>query len=146
MKRRAVLGVLAGGIIAVGYFGLVPAPVTIDVITPQQALEGLRDGKLLLVDIRRPDEWRGTGVATGARLIDMRAGDFLEQVEQATGGDRSMPIALICARGVRSYKTAARLMRAGYTVVLDVSEGMLGTGGGAGWIAAGLPLSPYTGE
>ncbi|MGB5871631.1 MAG: rhodanese-like domain-containing protein, partial [Albidovulum sp.] len=127
-------------------FGLVPAPVSVDAITPQQALEGLRDGKLMLVDIRRPDEWRSTGIATGARLIDMRADDFFAQVEHATGGDKSMPIALICARGVRSYKTAARLKTAGYKVVLDVSEGMLGTGDGAGWIAAGLPMSPYTGE
>ncbi|MEC9104216.1 MAG: rhodanese-like domain-containing protein, partial [Pseudomonadota bacterium] len=34
------------------------------------------------------------------------------------------------------------LMRAGYTGYADISEGMLGSGAGPGWIAAGLPVVP----
>ena len=37
-----------------------------------EALELARAHKLTIVDIRRPEEWRQTGVAQGAKRIDMR--------------------------------------------------------------------------
>ena len=50
------------------------------------------------------------------------------------------PIALICATGGRSGQLLRALKRAGYTGYIDVSEGMLGSPLGAGWIARGLAV------
>jgi rhodanese-related sulfurtransferase len=105
------------------------------------AFARLSDKQLILVDIRRPDEWAETGIARGAQPLDMREADFVEQLDHLVAGNRAAPIALICARGVRSRRLAAKLTEAGFTGVLDVSEGMLGSAAGPGWIARGLPLS-----
>ncbi|MGB7263550.1 MAG: rhodanese-like domain-containing protein [Albidovulum sp.] len=145
-SRRAVLTLIAGGTLATGYLVLGPKPVSADKISVHEALDGVRSGQLHLVDIRRPDEWHETGIAEGANLIDLRESDFMTRLEHITGGNKSTPVALICARGVRSRKIASRLKAAGYTAILDVSEGMLGSSDGAGWIARGLPLTTYNGE
>ncbi|MCR9069875.1 MAG: rhodanese-like domain-containing protein [Rhodobacteraceae bacterium] len=96
--------------------------------------------EMILVDIRRPEEWRATGSPEGAVQLDMRRADFTDRLReiQATAPDR--PIALICARGVRSARLANQLTAAGLTGILDVSEGMLGSAAGPGWIARGLPI------
>lgn len=102
----------------------------------------MQDKSLILFDIRRPDEWALTGVAVGAVALDMGDDGFLAALDHLNGGDRTAAIALICARGVKSRKLAARLTEAGFTAVLDVSEGMLGSAAGSGWIARGLPVAP----
>jgi len=102
-------------------------------------------GDVILIDIRRPDEWRRTGVPEGAVALDMRRSDFIEALLAQTQGARDVPVALICARGVRSRGLGQRLAGAGFERVLDVPEGMLGSGAGAGWLARGLPVVAYTG-
>jgi rhodanese-related sulfurtransferase len=97
-------------------------------------------GDILLIDIRRPDEWAATGSAQGAKRLDMRRDDFIAALDQIAGGDRSRPIALICARGVRSARTANLLVQNGFSNIIDIPEGMLGSGAGPGWIARGLPV------
>jgi rhodanese-related sulfurtransferase len=97
-------------------------------------------GEILLIDIRRPDEWQATGSGQGAHRIDLRRDDFVDALTALAGGDRSRPIALICARGVRSARTAKLLSESGFSSVIDVPEGMLGSAAGPGWIARGLPL------
>ncbi len=112
-----------------------------DVMTPPEAFGALQAGNLLLIDIRRPDEWERTGIAAGAEPLDMRREDFIEALTTLTGGDLTVPVALICAAGVRSDRIGARLADAGFTRVIDVPEGMLGSGGGPGWLARGLPVA-----
>lgn len=97
-------------------------------------------GDITLIDIRRPDEWAATGIGAGAIPIDLRDPAFLEKL-LAQQPDRTAPIALICARGVRSRGLAGALTNAGFTNIIDVPEGMLGSGAGAGWLAAGLPVT-----
>lgn len=97
-------------------------------------------GEILLVDIRTPQEWAATGVPEGSQQIDMRRDDFLIALEAALAGRRDAPVALICARGVRSARTVRRMQAAGFTQVIDVPEGMLGSRAGPGWIASGLPV------
>lgn len=109
-------------------------------LTPPEAHRRVRAGQVTLIDIRRPDEWAATGVAQGAQPLDMRREDFVKALEALLGGDRSRPVALICARGVRSDRTARRLAAAGFTRVSDVSEGMLGSPAGPGWLSRGLPV------
>jgi rhodanese-related sulfurtransferase len=54
-------------------------------------------------------------------------------------------VALICRTGGRSIKAAERLAAAGFTHILNVSDGMLGRGAEArGWIAAGQPVKPWS--
>ncbi|MBF9044119.1 rhodanese-like domain-containing protein [Rhodobacterales bacterium HKCCE4037] len=97
-------------------------------------------GEVLLVDIRRPDEWAGTGSAASGHRLDMRREDFTDALLALAEGDRSARIALICARGVRSSRLANQLAAAGFTNVIDVPEGMLGSAAGPGWIREGLPV------
>ena len=140
MSKRAFLALLAGGTFAAGLYTFGDSAKS-DPIAPEIALARILDKSLILLDIRRPDEWALTGVAVGAVPLDMRDDGFLADLDRLTGGNRAAPIALICARGVRSRRLAAKLTAAGFTAVLDVSEGMLGSPAGPGWIARGLPVS-----
>lgn len=109
-------------------------------MAPKAAHAAALAGEVVLLDIRRPDEWAATGIGAGATPLDMRGDDFASALDAMLGGDRSRPIALICARGVRSERLAARLAEAGFTQVADVPEGMLGSAAGPGWLARGLPV------
>lgn len=139
VSRRIFLAALAGGSVAGGLY-LFGDSAKSNPIGPEAALLRVADRTLILIDIRRPDEWALTGVAFGAVPLDMREDRFLDRLDQLTGGDRAAPIALICARGVRSRRLATKLAAAGFSAVLDVSEGMLGSAAGPGWIARGLPF------
>ncbi len=111
-------------------------------LPPDQAHRAALAGTLTLIDIRRPDEWALTGVGEGATPLDIRDPGFEAALGRITGGDLAAPVALICARGGRSARPAARLQRAGFTRVVDVPEGMLGSDAGPGWLARGLPVTP----
>lgn len=100
-------------------------------------------GTILLIDIRRPDEWKRTGIGLGAQPLDMRRDDFTAALEALRTGAPNRPIALICARGVRSARLANRLAQAGMPQIIDVPEGMLGSSAGPGWLGAGLPVRKW---
>jgi rhodanese-related sulfurtransferase len=110
-------------------------------VSPQEVHELAARGDVLLIDIRRPDEWRATGIPEHGYPIDMRDPQFLQRLLELTGGDADAPIALICARGVRSDRVSAALASAGFSQVIDVAEGMLGSRAGPGWLARDLPVS-----
>ena len=143
-RRGFLLGGAAlaalGGAAAIRWYN-VTAELGAGDLTVEEAHRAAVAGEVILIDIRRPDEWAQTGVPQGAHALDMRGPDFLAELSAATGGDRDRPVALICARGVRSAALGARLAEAGYTRVLNVPEGMLGSGAGPGWIASGLPVT-----
>ncbi len=114
--------------------------VTGEVIDAPTAHRLAESGDLFLIDIRRPNEWEKTGSGEGATRLDMRREDFIAELDKIIGGDRSKPVALICARGVRSSRMNNRLVEAGFTNVIDVSEGMLGSAAGPGWLKRELPV------
>jgi rhodanese-related sulfurtransferase len=111
------------------------------VLNAPQAYAQAKAGKIILIDIRTPEEWSETGVATVAKTLDMRRDDFVTVLDRLLGGDRSKPVALICARGVRSSQLSRTLRQAGYSQVIDVPEGMLGSYAGPGWLSRDLPVS-----
>ncbi len=119
------------------------------VVTPDQALRMANGGEIMIIDIRRPDEWRKTGVPRGAERATVRssrgAAEFLRRIAKLTNGDKNAPIALICAAGVRSKHASRFLLSRGYTQVLDISEGMLGNRQGVGWLARKLPVDACDG-
>ncbi len=111
-----------------------------------EAAGRVQAGKLVLVDIRTPQEWRATGIPAGARRSDWWQDggrrQFLADITAFTAGDRARPVALICARGGRSSQALRFLRAQGFTAVYDVGEGMLGSRAGVGWLARKLPMTP----
>ena len=112
-------------------------------MTAAEANAAAEKGDILLVDIRRPSEWRQTGIASSAIAISMHKDNFLKKLDMLMGGDKKRPVAFICATGNRSGYVQKVLSQRGYTNVISVSEGMLGGKNGRGWIPSGLPVTPY---
>ena len=112
------------------------------VLSAAEASARAAAGELLIVDVRTPAEWRETGIPYGAARADIYASDFLAQVGRIVGGDRSRPIAVICARGNRSARARQVLAAAGFAAVYDIKEGMVGGAHGRGWLADGQPTEP----
>ncbi len=150
VKNRTRRWVLLGGsaAIASGFvireYLLIPQDYVGGQLQVAQAHQKAVSGEVLLVDIRTPGEWRSTGIGEGAQPLDMRREDFVPALMELTGGDVSAPVALICARGVRSARLSNRLTGAGFTNIIDVPEGMLGSAAGPGWVRAGLPVEAFS--
>jgi rhodanese-related sulfurtransferase len=155
ITRRRVLGLAGGAALAalaivlwatlapVSFWAQLTPAYDGDELTVQQAHQGAVDGDIVLIDIRRPDEWAKTGIGEGAQPLDMRRKDFVAALTTLVGGRLDAPIALICARGVRSSRMGKRLSEAGFTRIIDVPEGMLGSRAGPGWLASNLPTRSY---
>ncbi|MES0823806.1 rhodanese-like domain-containing protein [Ruegeria sp. SCP11] len=147
-RRWVLLG--GGAAIAAGFaireYRLIPQDYVGGKLSVTDAHQRALSGDILLVDIRTPREWQATGIGKGAHPLDMRREDFEQALAELIGGDRATPVALICARGVRSARLSNRLTEAGFTNVIDVPEGMLGSAAGPGWVRAGLPVEYNTGE
>lgn len=87
-----------------------------------------------LYDVRRPDEWKQTGVVEGSRLLTWVDGSgrvqpgFFENF--AAEAPKDQPVAIICRTGNRTSQLARELMeKHGYTRVYHVTNGI------TGWIA-----------
>lgn len=94
------------------------------------ALDSLPD-EVLLVDIRRPDEWRETGVVPGALPLTFfdRDGTYDAVAWLAALDERlessDSPVVLICRSGVRSARVAQWLdERGGFSAVGHVTRGI----------------------
>lgn len=92
-----------------------------------------------IYDIRRPEEWRSTGVVEGSRTLTWvnKSGqpnpEFLPRFTAEVGKDD--PVVLICRTGSRTDKLARELMeKQGYTQVYNVRHGI------TGWIAGNNPV------
>jgi rhodanese-related sulfurtransferase len=113
------------------------------IITVQDANDMAERGELYIIDVRWPEEWEETGIALPAHAISMHLPEFLEQLDALIDNDRTSAIAIICAVGVRSAFMQSQLAALGFTNVVDVAEGMLGSDAGPGWLAAELPTRIY---
>lgn len=118
-----------------------PALAGPDLSAPE-ALAAAQAGKVKLIDIRTPAEWRETGTAPGAGRVDFYRGPqvLTQYLEQQTKGDKNAPIALICRTGNRTAQAQRYLQSLGYTQVWNVKEGMKGSTAGPGWLKRGLPV------
>jgi len=96
-----------------------------------------------IVDIRRPDEWKETGVITGSKTVmafdangrfNPKFQDGFEAVAKA--GDE---VILICRTGNRTAALSNYLTeKAGYTKIYNVTDGIVK------WMADKNPVTPYT--
>jgi rhodanese-related sulfurtransferase len=105
-------------------------------IAPAEALEKVRTGGAVLIDVREPAEWRG-GVVEGARLLplsDLRGPRALW--DKTLADSKGRELVLYCRSGNRSGQAAAILENEGWTV--------WNAGGFSAWAKAGLPVSSPT--
>ncbi len=118
-------------------------PAAAQNISAPEAWEAARAGKLTIIDIRTPPEWKQTRVVQGAHLVDMQhpggPAGFMNEVLSKVGGDRTAPIALICRTGNRTSQVLRYLRSQGFSNTVHVAEGMAGSGAGPGWLARRLP-------
>lgn len=105
------------------------------------ALANLVDKGVMVVDIRRPEEWRETGVIPGSQLLtafDSRGqfnAEFSSEFEALV--DRDEEVIIICQSGNRSTALSRALAeRAGYTGVYNASGGIVS------WIDRGNQTAP----
>ena len=104
-------------------------------VTPRQA-DALRgDPATLFVDVREADEWP-QGHIPGALLVPK---SHLEAEIEANAPDRTGPVVLYCAGGIRSVFAARTLQEMGYAAVVSMS------GGFDAWNALGLASVRPTG-
>ncbi len=113
------------------------------IMSAPDALAAATSGEVVLVDIRTRGEWKQSGLAEPALAISMHEAGFVRNLAQALGGNRTNPVALICATGGRSAHMQRILATAGFTNVIDVSEGMFGSKAGPGWLKRGLPVKAW---
>ena len=135
LTRRTLIATLIASSILPG-----AAMAEDNTITAQDALAKLESGELILVDVRRPDEWLSTGVAKGAWLLDMTDENFGAYLNAVLQRNPDHQIAIICRTGNRTGYLQSVLDENGMTGVLDVTEGMAGGPNGTGWIPSGLPI------
>lgn len=150
-RRNFLLGgtaaVAAGGAVFTSrWFNIFAEASAEGMLTVETAFAQAEAGEIYLLDIRRPDEWERTGIATPAIPLDMRRDDFETVLQAIFAASGERPVALICARGVRSDRMNTRLATAGFTDILDVPEGMLGSGAGPGYLDRDLPLRQPTAD
>ena len=116
------------------------ASAQVQQITPDEAYAKALAGEIVLIDIRTPQQWADGGLPDVALKNNLYAPDFIQTLLAIRDQNPETPLALICRTGNRSGRTTAQLYQAGLTNVIDVVEGVAGSGVGPGWFARGLPV------
>lgn len=127
LKKLLLSAFVAAGLVASAFAEVAP-------VSPTEAAKLVQDGQAVLIDVREPAEWKETGVAQPAVLLEKSDFDgaktawtpFLEK----TGKDKTLIV--YCRSGKRSGAVAEALAAQGYKV--------LNAGGLKDWSAAGLPV------
>jgi len=135
LPRQTLVGIL----LILGLAACAPSTAGPELSAPE-AHKRAQSGQLTLVDIRRPDEWRQTGVAQGAARLDMRQPDFVDALLRQVGGNLNAPVGIICRTGNRTTQVQKALQDRGFKQVYNIREGMAGSAAGPGWIRQGLPV------
>jgi rhodanese-related sulfurtransferase len=130
---------LAAGLAGLALIACAPSSAGPE-LSAREAYQRAQAGQLTIVDIRRPEEWRETGVVPGAARIDMRRPDFGQAVLKTVQGNPNAPIGIICRTGNRTTQMQKAMLDAGFTQVYNIREGMAGGPAGPGWLRQGLPV------
>lgn len=131
-------------------FGLAASPIGLaatrlhaqarTIWSAREAYDALLANRARVVDVRSREEWLETGVGAGIWPISMHEDRFPDRLFAAKALAGSRHVGLICATGGRSAALLRALRQAGYEGYADISEGMLGSRRGPGWLASGLPV------
>ncbi|HIO97442.1 MAG TPA: rhodanese-like domain-containing protein [Leucothrix sp.] len=102
----------------------------------------IAEGKVVLVDIRRQEEWQQTGIVKGSKTITFF--DNMGRInpnfvpEFTAIAKPNQTIALICRTGSRSQAASQAIaQQLGYKNVLNVTHGI------TGWMAEKRPVVKY---
>jgi len=108
-----------------------------------EKLEQLIKEGALIVDIRREDEWKDTGIIEGSKTItffDERGRvnpNFVPEFSAVAKKDQ--PVVLICRSGARTNVASKAIAeQLGYKKVINVTHGILS------WIGENKPVSQYS--
>lgn len=125
-KHRRFLPVCAVLLLLIGLSACSEPPYT-NVDNAQ--LQSMLERNIPIYDVRRPEEWRQTGVVEGSELLTFADAngrvrpDFLSRFTAATG--KHDPVILICRTGSRTGTLARYLVeQMGYTQVFNVRNGI----------------------
>jgi rhodanese-related sulfurtransferase len=97
-------------------------------LTPEEVAEGLAADKILLIDVREPNE-TAHGSIRGALLVPLSRFDPLDLPDP-----QGREVVFACATGVRSIKAVEVSQAAGLAYDAHLAGGI------ASWKAAGLPV------
>jgi phage shock protein E len=107
-------------------------PSTIREVTPEEAATLLKaNTNIVVLDVRRPDEFAGGHIA-GATNLNFYAADFEASLAKL---DKSKTYLLHCASGGRSTKCLPELEKLQITNVYHLKAGFIG------WQKAGNPVA-----
>jgi rhodanese-related sulfurtransferase len=99
-------------------------------VTPTEAVLLINREKAAVIDVCSPAEF-AAGHVSGARNIPL---DALEQQLPQVVKNKSTPLVLVCASGVRSARAVAIARKLGYEKAVSLAGGM------AAWRSASLPV------
>ncbi|MFN3840083.1 MAG: rhodanese-like domain-containing protein [Cyclobacteriaceae bacterium] len=101
------------------------------VLTPQAFETKLNTlPEKIILDVRTASEY-SRGHLSGAVLIDYYQRDFSSQLNKL---DKTKPVFVYCASGVRSNSAARELIRQGFKEVYDLNGGL------SAWVRSGKPI------
>ena len=120
----------------------VSTPATLSEATPDELLAAQKDD-VIIIDIRRQEEWQDTGIIAGANMITAFQSDgslhpdFRDKFF-ALVDNPDTPILIYCRSGNRTTSLGIALVdQLGFSNVTHLSTGMLG------WVEAGHSTVPY---
>jgi len=99
-------------------------------LSPQQAVQMINREKAQVIDVCSAEEF-AAGHLIGARHVPL---DQLEQQIAGVAKNKSQPLILVCASGLRSKRAVAVAKKLGYEQAHSL------TGGLKGWKEANLPV------
>ena len=142
MNRKLLLVIAALVLVVPGaWFAITLLPALPYKSLDNAGLEEMVRNGATIIDIRRPEEWRQTGVVEGSYLITAfdeqgrMMPDFGARFTQIT--DPTQPVVLICRTGNRTSALSRMLVeQTDYQDVYNVSRGIVS------WIADGRDVAP----
>jgi rhodanese-related sulfurtransferase len=106
--------------------------MSVTTISPQRLAELCESGKIDLIDVRTPVEFREVHVEH-ARNVPLDRLDPVAVV-QGRNGHRDDPLYVICRSGSRGWQACEKFLAAGFTNVINVEGGTLAC------VEVGLPV------
>jgi rhodanese-related sulfurtransferase len=94
--------------------------------------KGITDPKAIIVDVRRPEEFKEGHIKGAVNANWQNPEEFKEKTAKL---DKSQPIYLYCLGGVRSDKAADYLIQSGFKQVIGLDGGI------KAWNEAGKPVA-----
>lgn len=120
MKIKTMVTALVFAILLVNCKNQNKDTAIVELITVEEMDSLLEMEKVLLVDVRTPQEY-AEGHIEGAINIDFTDENFETLLSEI---DKSKPVAVYCGRGGRSGKCSAYMKKAGFTKTYDLDGGI----------------------